>query len=299
MEVKSGIKLHREPLLHFLLAGILLFLIFDFLPRETSNNGRSIQVGTEQLLPLIMYRNPRLGPDDASEYLASLDEDQRNGLVENYIREEVMYREAVALGLNKNNYNARRRLIVQLEYINQGFIRESLVITEDELQARYEDNRDRYFVAPQITFTHVYFAADLAGDEQALSQAEQELLRLNASQLPFHLAGSRGDHFLYHRNYVNKAQEEVASHFGDGFAHDVFALADDGAIWRGPFQSAYGYHLVLVSSLKPGYYPVLDQVRARVVDDVTRVRIKQELDRFYQEVRSTYYISVIEPESAS
>jgi len=244
-----------------------------------------------------MFQNQRLGPDAASEYLASLDADQRNELVENYIREEVLYREAVALGLNKNNYGARRRLISQLEYINQGFIRESLVITEDELQAYYEANRERYFVAARITFTHVFFAGE-PDDHSARALAEQELLHLNESRLPFHLAGSRGDHFLYHRNYVNKEQEEVASHFGDGFALDVFKLEEAGSSWRGPFQSTYGYHLVLVSSVKPGYYPRLDEVRTRVTDDVTRVRVEEKLDQFYQEVRDTYYI-INDLESAS
>jgi len=283
---------------HFLLAGILLFLIFDLLPRDTSDNARSIQVGTEQLLPLIMYRNPRLDPEEASELLASLNGKQRNGLVETYIREEVMYREAVALGLDKNNYNARRRLIAELEYINQGFIRESLIITDDDLQAHYEDNRVRYFVAPQGTFTHVYFASDQRGDNAAHSLAEEELLQLNESNIPFHQAASHGDHFLYHRNYVSKEQEEVASHFGRGFAGDVFALTASDTQWKGPIRSAFGYHLVLVTSIKPGYYPPLKEIRVRVEDDVTRLRVEEEIERFYREVRSTYFISIIEPENA-
>jgi len=294
MEVNSGIKLHQEPLLHFLLAGVLLFLIFDLMPQQGSDNTRSIQVGPEQLQQLIIYRNPRLDPGKAPEYLASLDEDRRNQLVEDFIKEEVMYREAVALGLNKNNYNARRRLIAQLEYINQGFIRESLAIADDELEAHYDDNRDRYFVAPKVTFTHVYFATDRSGAEEALLLAEQELVHLNESQLQFHLAGTRGHRFLYHRNYVNKEQEEVASHFSDEFARDVFALATDGVRWQGPLQSEYGYHLVLVTGLKLGYYPPLAEVYVRVNEDVTRVRIEEELDRFYREVRSTYFIDVTE-----
>ena len=286
-------------MLHFLSAGVLLFLLFDLLPREPSDNSRSIQVGAEQLLQVIMLQNPRLTRDAASGYLASLDTDRRNELVENYIREEVLYREAVALGLDKNNYNARRRLISQLEYINQGLIRESLVITNDELQAYYEDNKDRYFIATQITFTHVYFSGERSDDRSARLMAEQELRHLNESRLPFHLAASRGDHFLYHRNYVNKDQEEVASHFGDGFGEEVFELGESSTTWQGPFQSDYGFHLVLVGSIKPGYIPPMEELRARIADDVVRVRIRQELDQFYQEIRDTYYISVIDSDSLS
>jgi hypothetical protein len=294
MAANSGIKLHREPLLHFLAGGVLLFLLFDLLPQQALESNRSIQVGPEQLLPFVIFRNPRLGPEAAAEYLASLEPGQYHRLVEDYIREEVMYREAVALGLDKDNYTARRRLITQLEYINQGFIRESLVITDAELQAYYDDNPDRYFVAPQITFTHVYIAGDQATNEQTRSLAESELLYLNQNSLPFHLAGSRGNHFLYHRNYVNKEQPEIASHFGPTFANKLFALSEDNTRWRGPFESKYGYHLVLVTSVKPGYYPQLDQVRPRVLDDVARVRVEEEIEKFYREVRSTYYIDVIE-----
>jgi|TARA_Y100000310_G_scaffold261403_1_gene270706 hypothetical protein len=295
MSVNPISKLHKDPLLHFLVAGALLFLIFDFLPQEPPDNARSIQVGTDQLLPLIINRNPRLGPEEAAEYLVSLDQNDRSALVETYIREEVMFREAVALGLDKNNYAARRRLIAQLEYINQGFIRDSLVITNDEMQVYYADHRDRYFITAQVTFTHVYFSADQPNDE-AHSLAEEELLHLNASRLPFHQAASRGDHFLYHRNYVNKGEQEVASHFGHGFAEDMFALTVSDTDWQGPLQSSFGYHLVLLTSFKPGYYPQLDEIRARVEDDVTQVRIREEIDRFYKEVRSTYFVTVVETE---
>jgi peptidyl-prolyl cis-trans isomerase C len=291
--------LPKEPLLHFLVAGILLFVLFDLLPQKPEDDARFIQVGDEQLLLSIMNRKPQLGPEGASEYLASLGAEQRNEWVENYIHEEVMYQEALALGLDKNNYAARRRLITQLEYINQGFIRESLIISDEELRVHYADNRDLYFKPPQITFTHVYLADGQSEDEQIRLLAEQELLYLNETSVPFYLSGSRGDHFLYHRNYVNKEQPEVGSHFGDGFASDVFALSADKSGWQGPFRSAYGYHLVLISNRKAGYYPLLDEIRVRLKDHVTRLRIQRELDEFYKQIRSTYSISIIDPTGSS
>ena len=276
------VRLLKEPLLHFLAAGMLLFLLFDLHPVKVTDSARSIQVGSAQLLPFVSNRNPRLDSKAAAEYLALLDKEQYRQLVEDYIREEVLYREAVALGLDRNNYNARRRLISQLEYINQGFIRESLVIPEDELQTYYAAHRDRYLVVPKITFTHVYFASDKSGDKKARLLAQQELDYLNASILAFPLAGTRGGHFLLNLNYVTKDQQEGASHFGDRFAREVFAMKADANTWQGPVQSAYGYHLVLITSLRQGYYPPLDEVRVRVKADVTRVRVREELERFYR-----------------
>ena len=289
----------REPLVHFLTVGLLLFVVFDFLPQRDSDDTHVIQVSETQLVPLVMFRNPRLSPQVATEYLSSMDPGERDQLAEDYIREEVMYRQAVALGLDENNYSARRRLIAQLEYINQGFIYESLAFADDDLRTYHQDNRDRYFVAPQTTFTHVYFSNDRSSEEQARGLATRELEYLNEVQLPFHLAASRGDHFLYHRNYVNKNQEEVASHFGRSFAAEVFELTGDDATWRGPFQSAYGFHLLLVTTHKPGYYPELEEVSARVVDDLTRVRVREELDLVYEEMRATYDINIVESDGES
>lgn len=207
-----------------------------------------------------------------------------------------MYRQAIALGLDNNNYNARRRLIGQLEYINQAFIFDSLEVDEHELVAHFNANKQRYFVPQEVTFTHVYFSSDNSSSgDAARDQADAELAHLNNINLPFHLASSRGEHFLYHRNYVNKNMDEVASHFSASFADRVFAIDQPQENWLGPFQSEYGYHLVLLSSNKEGYVPPLTDIRSKVLDDLTRIRVKEQLDLLYEEVRSTYEIQIAEP----
>ena len=300
----SAARVIKEPLVHFLLVGLLIFVTFDFIPNQGSDDVRVIVVGEAQLLPLIMARNPSLGEDAAREYLKSIEQAQHAQLTEDYVREEVMYRQAIALGLDNNNYNARRRLIGQLEYINQAFIFDSLEVDEHELVAHFKANKQRYFVPQQVTFTHVYFSSDSASSDRSSSnkdgdaardQADVELAHLNNINLPFHLASSRGEHFLYHRNYVNKNMDEVASHFGASFAASVFAVDQPQGNWLGPFQSEYGYHLVLLSSYKEGYVPPLTDIQAKVLDDLTRIRVKEQLDRLYEEVRSTYEIQIAEP----
>ena len=283
----------KEPLLHFLIIGSLLFVIFEFLsPKEVDDT--VIQVGDEELLTLILSRDPRLNKNSAAKYLGSLDADLRNKLSEDYIREEVMYREALALGLDKNSYGARRRLIAQFEYINQGFIYDALQISEEELEDYFSQNRDRYMVPPKVTFTHVFFSRDLHA-EATHDLAKAELIALNSTRLPFHLAASRGDHFLYHRNYVDKDEQEIASHFGSSFASNVFALEQEGGFWRGPFKSEYGVHLILVTSKNEGYLPNFDQVQGRLIDDVTQIKVRVELDRLYGELKKTYRIKIRKP----
>ena len=125
--------------------------------------------------------------------------------------------------------------------------------------------------------------------------AKAELAALKNIRLPFHLASSRGDHFLYHRNYVNKNEREIASHFGSSFASNIFALEQEETLWRGPFKSEYGLHLILVTSKNEGYLPHFDQVKARLIDDVTQIKVRVELDRLYGELKERYRIKIREP----
>lgn len=285
-------NLLREPLLHFLAAGMLLFALFDWLAGSDQAGARQIVVDDNGLVALLGYRNPRVGPVAAREYLDGMSPEDRRRLVDDFVREEVLYREAVELGLDDNNYSARRRLITQLEYINQGFIYDSLQLDEQDLADFYLENQERYRVASQITFTHVYFSADRLGQQGALDSAASELQTLNAQAIAFHRAASRGDHFLYHRNYVNKNREEVASHFGTGFADRVFELEAQSQ-WQGPFTSAYGVHLVMVTSLKPAYIPGLEEVRARVADDLAQQRVAQAMEDVYQQALGRYTVNVV------
>ena len=301
---------------------MLIFVTFDFIPQQATVDASVIVVGEAGLLPLIMARNPRLGEDAAREYLKSIAPAQHAKLTEEYVREEVMYRQAIALGLDNNNYNERRRLIRQFEYLNEGFIYKSLKVDEEALAAHLEANQDRYSVPAQVTFTHVYFSGDRtsskgsspvsfssdgasagasAGDSGAAPQsmAIAELAYLNNVNLPFHHASSRGDHFLYHRNYINKNKDHVASHFGPSFAASVFAVDQAQANWLGPFQSELGYHLVRLSSKREAHVPPLSNIRAKVLDDLTRIRVKQQLGLLYEEVRRHYEIRFTEPEKTS
>ena len=92
-------------------------------------------------------------------------------------------------------------------------------------------------------------------------------------------------------------EEEVASHFGESFAAGVFAVDQAKEDWIGPFRSEYGFHLLLLTTVKAGYFPSLDEVRARVVDDVTQKRVREELDRIYRDTRGTYEVQIVAPKS--
>lgn len=286
----------REPLLHFMLAGAALFLAFEWAGNDDAAPDNEIRVDQAALVQFLTYRDPRLNVDSARTALTTMTDAQRDALIEEYVRDEVLFRQARSIGLDPYDYTGRRRLIAQLDYINRGFIEATLTISDEELREFFLANSERYLIPPKITFTHVYFSSDTHG-ENAKAAALLRLGELNKDRVPFHAGPSWGDVFLYHKNYVAREAEEIASHFGGAFAEAIFEQ-EPSELWTGPIESTYGYHVVMVSSRNPGYSPPLADVRQRVLADLSVERMHVELDAYYRQARSAYDI-VIEPPAAA
>ncbi len=288
-------RLLKEPLLLFLLMGLVLFLVFDLISKDEQSDALNrIVVDRDRLLTFMQYRSKTFNANRSEDILDNLPEEELQALIDDYVREEALYREAKALNLDKNDYASRQRLIRQLEFINQGFISSTITLSEMDLQRYLDTHNDRYYVPPKITFTHVFFNAEKRGEDSAHALALAKLDELNESQVPFHEALSHGDRYLYHRNYVNKEADEIASHFGSAMQRQLFAEVADDKIWRGPFHSAYGYHLVMMTRLKAGYDPPLAEVRQRVEQDAVQARLKTELDRINQSIVNGYEVEVVD-----
>jgi len=224
--------------------------------------------------------------------LDSLSKTELEALVSDYVREEVLYREAKALKLDENDFTARQRLIQQLNFINQGVLFSAIKLSDQELNQYLEQNRARYRVRPRVTFTHVYFSREKHGNEGARGLAEAKLDELQKGEVPFHEALGHGDRFLYHHNYVNKEADEIQSHFGEAMKKSLFEKIGKGRGWFGPLRSDYGFHLVLVTQHRPGHEPDLDEVRSRVEQDATRARVDEELAKVTQTIIDEYEVEV-------
>lgn len=280
----------REPLLHFLVVGALLFVAFDYLGQDEAVSDNTIRVDREGLLEYLRHRDPRLNDTSAATVLESMTATERDSIVAQYVREEVLFRQAQALGLEQYDYAGRRRLISQLDYINRGFLEEQLQFADEELVNFYEANLARYEESPTVTFTHVFVSSERHGG-QAKELATGTLVVLNEDAVPFHLGATRGDRFLYHKNYVDKSAQEIASHFGAEFAESVFALPASDA-WVGPVASNYGYHVLMISQQKPAIVLPFDTVRGQVARNLSAQRVQEELDAYYELARAHYDVVV-------
>jgi hypothetical protein len=287
-------RLFKEPLVHFLLAGALLFILFGLVEQGDGSGPDSdaVLVDEAALLRFVQYRMKAFEPSLAKKRLDALSDEERQRLIDDFVREEVLYREALALGLDREDYVIRRRLVQKLEFITEGFAEAVTQPDEAALQRYFEANRRDYYVEPYVTFTHVFFDAEKHGSEKALELARRELQLLNAKKVHFSEAPRHGDRFLYHLNYVERTPEFIASHFGAPMAKAIFELEPNEEIWRGPFESPYGAHLVMLTSRAPGRDAELAELRDRVLEDARRDLIREQTEEAIDEIIGSYDVQI-------
>jgi len=283
-------KLIKEPLVQFVFIALLLLLGERLINAdEYTYDQYRIDVDDAVLLQYMQLRAKTFRSDDAVQALQALSPEERQQLVGDYSREEALFREAMSLNLDKNDQIIRRRLIQKMDYLVQGFYDESDPLTEDDLRSYYEANRENYRKPASATFTHVFVSSERHSVEQAKVIADELYRTLNDAQVPFENAPRYGERFLYNRNYVNRDDDEIASHFGDQFQQQVFAF-DTSDQWQGPVQSNYGWHLVLLVKNTPAYIPSLEEIASNVLADAQREQQQQTKREAMEKLMARYQV---------
>lgn len=283
----------KQPLLHFLLIGLGIFVLFELVSEgEVGADDRVIVVDRPALLTFVQFRTKAFEPEVAAARLDAMSAPELERLINEYVREEALHREALALGMDANDYIIKRRLVQKVEFITNSFADEGVSVTEADINAHYESNVDDYYVDPFVTFTHVFFDRNRHAAEELTRLAEEKLLELNAHNVDFSRSVRHGDRFLYHTNYVERTPEFVASHFGAEMAQQVFALPADTGAWHGPLRSPHGLHLVLLSERRDGRLPELAEVRDRVADDARRELLRVRNEAAIQRIVDGYTVQL-------
>jgi len=276
-------RLVREPLVHFLLLGGMLFgawYLFNDQPQVSDSN--RIVIDEAQMASLAAtFQRTWLRPPTHEELL---------GLVQDRIKEEILYREALALGLDRDDQVIRRRLRQKMEFVSID-LTEPDPPTEAQLQAYLDANMDRFRTSERLSFTQVY----LKRDEQQRATA---LLQRLAGRPPSQLALDQlGDADLLPGVMQQADQPEIGRVFGRGFA-EALSAAPLGR-WSGPYASPYGQHLVYVSERLPAREPSLGEVRTAVAREWLAERERDANERFYRALRDRYTVEVAYPKVAA
>ena len=288
-------SLFKQPLVHFLLIGLGFFLLFKLFGGSEDVDSKTIVVNKDALMNYYQYQSQAFNQEVFEKRLASMPDEELEQLIDNYIREEVLYREALAMGLEKEDNIIRRRLIQKVEFISEGVVEASANLTDKEIADYYEENKQKYYLSPYVTFTHVFFDFERWGAEEAEAKAKAEVGYLNINNITFNQATSRGDRFFYHTNYVQRDLEYVKSHFGPSMASAIFEASPSDSRWIGPLRSEYGYHLVMLTDNVQGRYPDLDEIKERVAYDAERDYIRDQNDKVIQQIIDGYDVRVDYP----
>ena len=278
-------RLLREPLVHFLVLGVGLFLLFGIVGDSDDAQSGRIVISTARVAQLteIFTRTWQRPPT----------EQELEGLIEGHIREEVYYREALAMGLDRDDTIVRRRLRQKLEFFTDDLMA-AIDPTQEQLEAYLSGHPDTFRVPVQLSFRQIYFNLDRRG-EQAKEDAETLLARLNGASLEMDTTGF-GDSLMLPDEYGRVSEVEVARAFGEDFAAALFELP--AGRWSGPVESGFGLHLVLIRERQPGSLPALADVHQAVEREWRNARREEATEAFYRGLRERYVISVETEEGA-
>jgi hypothetical protein len=279
----------REPLLLFLLAGLLLFVAYQRLnPRSGEPDpGARIELTADDLdqIRLAWVAQGRAVPTP----------EELRSLVGARVREEILYREALALGLDKDDTIVRRRLAQKMEFLFEDVaaLREP---TADELGVWFEQNAERFRVPARASFQHLYFSPDRPGG-RAREQAARALASLAGKPVDEPAAATLADPFMFQDFYGDRSFDEVARTLGPGFARALFEVAP-GA-WAGPIESGYGWHLVWVDSITPARIPAFEDVEPEARREWIEGQRAEIRERAFEAMRARYEVVLPEDVDAA
>lgn len=285
------ISLLRQPLVQFLLGGAILYVLLLLAEPGDTDDNRTILVTEEALLTYLQFQDKAFDEAQARQLFASLDPEAKERLVDDYVRDEVMVREAIELGLDQNDDVIRQRLVQKMDFLFQGFSEDIEVPDDEALAAYFSDNQERYQLPAQATFTHVFINIRDRDREAARLEAAALLEDLNGNQVPFEAAGRYGDRFFFLRNYVDRSRQLIEQHFGPEMTEEIFA-ASPGAVWLGPFSSPYGEHLVMLRSRADARALTLAEAHGSVTEDLMRERQNEARRAAYAERAKNYSVDV-------
>jgi len=281
-----------EPLVQFVIIGSLLFIALQTLTPQsvTGHDVYDIVVSDEALINYQQLQAKSFRKGAGKQLFHALPADEKKTLVNDYVRDQVLFREAIALGLDENDEVIRRRLIQKMEYINQGFYNEAPPITESALTAFFTENQSDYQVEASVSFTHIFFAHEKHGREKSKVMAQTLLFDFNKQPAAFTEASQFGDRFLFNRNYIERTENYIRGHFGGAFENSLFNLKPSSQ-WQGPFQSNYGSHLVLMTATSLARLPNLDEVSPLVLADAQRQQQESIKRQAFSELLQKYTVS--------
>ncbi|HET7527354.1 MAG TPA: peptidylprolyl isomerase [Burkholderiaceae bacterium] len=268
----------REPLLHFVLIGAVLFAVFQWRDGGASRQGRIvITPGQIDTLAAGFTRTWQRVPSER-ELKAQLDE---------FVREEIAAREATAMGLDRDDVVVRRRLRQKFEFLAEDAI-DAAPPTDAQLQAWFDTRAVQFQGEARISMRQVLLSRERRGD--AIDRDARQLLARLSTTGPDADIGALSDSRMLPDALSRSTPHELARIFGDGFAAGLVSMPVGR--WSGPVASTYGLHIVLVREREEATTPTLADVRPLVEREFVAQRRREQIDAMYARLLQHYRVVV-------
>jgi peptidyl-prolyl cis-trans isomerase C len=270
----------REPLLQFLLIGLALFVVYDTLHPASDAKSQS------SLIVLTPDDFEQLGITWLAQGRPPPTSEQMQTLIELKVREEVLYREGLALGLDKDDTIVKRRIAQKMEFLAEG----ASVNNDppaDTLRLWFKDNQQRFSLPPRVSFRHLYFSPDQRGGHSR-QDAVRVMAQLAGKPGNWEGAAALADPFMDQDYYGDRSADDLAKLFGLNFAQDIAGLKP-GA-WQGPIESGYGWHLVFIDTFVPGRVPAFAEIEPEIKAEWIEEQRLQAKRKAYETMRARYQV---------
>lgn len=269
-------KLLRDPLSVFLLLGALIFLGNSLFTGFDDVGTNSIDVTAEVKQRLQDQWLVQMGSPPSAEEMASL--------VGQWIREEIYYREAMALGLDRNDTIIRRRLAQKLSFLTEDIV-DAEQPGEGELRELYAASSDEFLEPEKFSFEHVYFSNERRVDSRA-----DALVALTQGS-------AQGDPFILQQRYTGITTEEISNLFGAAFADSLSNMQADAAIWQGPVESSFGWHLLRLTQRESARAKTYEDVVSELSERLIQQRRTDANEALFEQLRARYQVRDLTVES--
>ena len=276
-------RLFTEPLIQFLVLGGLIYGAYALYgtPEEDYRDTQII-VDANRINAYISEWESRWNRPPTREEI--------DGVIQQYVKEDILYRQAVAMGLNEDDPITRRRMAQKLEFLTSD-LSSMQQPAEGELEQFFEDSKANYQQPDQLSFIQVFIDPDSRGDA-TLDDAAEILAGLQSQGEPDAQTLQAGDQFMLQNYFPNVTEMEVARQMGSGFAQSVMAL--ESGQWHGPVLSGYGTHLVYVYQHQAAPQPAYEDVKEVVLEDWHLIRREAFNEEFFEALKSNYIIIIDE-----
>lgn len=235
-----------------------------------SYDEKEIYISDQEIISLVTAWKSQVGRNPTDDEIVRI--------INNLVEEEILYREALNLGLDKNDKIIKRRLAQKISFLKQESIID--VPSNNELLDYFNNNKDKYFIEPTFTFTHYYFSNENNAFKRSNEAIKQISKNLDVSSDPFFLG----------KNFIDVSLNSIKSDFGENFAlyFNNFKINE----WSDPIQSAYGYHIILVKNSNNGFYPDITLVLKQVEIDLLQSRRDKAISEYLDNIKSEYKIYI-------